>query len=75
MSASESTSFPSTSLPSGTSWDRILFASDEDGDLDLFVLDAGSDTRRITDNQFFDGEPMWSPDGQRWLVLPVGEWR
>jgi Tol biopolymer transport system component len=43
---------------------QVLFASDRDGDFDLFIANLdGSEAVPITDNGDFDGEPAFSPDG------------
>jgi len=45
---------------------QITFASDRDGNDDIYVMDAdGKNTRRLTNNPAFDGLPAGSPDGQR----------
>ena len=52
---------------------RIVFASDRDGNRDgnrgnyeIYVMDAdGNNQQRLTDNDFYDGGPSWSPDGKR----------
>ena len=46
--------------------ERLAFASDRDGDLEIFVLHLETgDLRQITDNEGFDGHPSWSPDSRR----------
>lgn len=49
---------------SGSGGGRIAFASDRDGNYELYAMNAdGSDARRLTFNPFQDREPAWSPDG------------
>lgn len=44
---------------------RILFVTDADGDDEIYVMEAnGTDRHRLTNNQFDDFSPVWSPDGQ-----------
>ena len=46
--------------------ERLAFASDRDGDLEIFVLHLETgDLRQITHNEGFDGHPSWSPDSRR----------
>ena len=47
----------------------IAFASDRDGDFELFVMDAdGSNLRQLTHaDDWDDTKPVWSPDGARIL--------
>ena len=52
---------------------RIVFASNRDGNRDgnrenyeIYVMDAdGGNQQRLTDNDFYDTQPSWSPDGKR----------
>ena len=52
---------------------RIVFASDRDGNRDgnrenyeIYVMNAdGNNQQRLTDNDFFDTGPSWSPDGKQ----------
>ena len=45
---------------------RIAFASDRDGDMEIFVMQAdGTKERRLTNNATFDAQPTFSPNGQR----------
>ena len=53
--------------------ERIVFVSDRDGNRDgnrenheIYVMDAdGNNQQRLTDNDFYDSSPSWSPDGER----------
>ena len=45
---------------------QIAFASDRDGNWEIYVMDAdGKNQRRLTTNRHDDWEPSWSPDGKR----------
>lgn len=45
---------------------RIAFASDRDGNYEIYTMQAnGSDQRRLTINDSQDLTPVWSPDGSR----------
>ena len=47
--------------PDGT---QIAFASDRDGNFEIYVMDAdGSNQTRLTNNDAWDVIPAWSPDG------------
>lgn len=51
-----------TLSPDGTA---VAFASDRDGDSEIFVAGAdGSGARALTDNDARDSYPDWSPDGR-----------
>ena len=51
---------------SETSAGSIAIQSDRDGDAEIFVLDRdGGAPLQLTDNDVFDGNPDWSPDGSR----------
>ena len=44
----------------------IVLESDRDGEPEIFVLDRdGGAPLQLTDNDVFDGNPDWSPDGSR----------
>ena len=44
----------------------IAFASDRDGDFDIYLMNAdGSGLQQLTRNDADDFEPTWSPDGQQ----------
>jgi len=48
----------------------IAYASDQDGDFDIWVMNAdGSDQRRLTDNNAMDHSPAWSPDGRQIVFM------
>ncbi|UCC75982.1 MAG: PD40 domain-containing protein [Anaerolineales bacterium] len=56
----------STSLPplSGSGGGRIAFATNRDGNYEIYVMNAdGTDQRRLTYNPYEDRDPVWSPDG------------
>ncbi|MDI7248097.1 MAG: DPP IV N-terminal domain-containing protein [Bacillota bacterium] len=45
---------------------RVAYASDEDGDWDIFVMNVdGSGEKKLTNNTASDGQPAWSPDGRK----------
>ena len=45
---------------------EIAFASDLDGDFEIWLVNAdGSSPRQLTDNAAMDISPAWSPDGSR----------
>jgi Tol biopolymer transport system component len=49
--------------PDGT---RIAFASNYDGDLDIYVMNGdGTSIRQLTKNSWADSYPSWSPDGTK----------
>ena len=44
----------------------IAYASDQDGDFEIWVMKAdGSDQHKLTDNNAMDMSPAWSPDGSQ----------
>ena len=48
----------------GTS--KIAFASDRDGDFDIYTMNAdGTGVTQITQSPGYDGRPTWSPDGTK----------
>jgi len=45
---------------------KIIFASDRDGNKEIYVMDAdGSNQTRLTTNSSLDVEPSWSPNGSK----------
>ncbi len=49
---------------------KIAFASDRDGNLEIYAMNAdGSDLVRLTNNEAADFLPVWSPDGSRIAFL------
>ena len=57
---------------------RLVYASDADGDMDLWVLDLDSlEKQRLTDDSQNQSMPVWSPDGRYVAYLSSGrmsEW-
>ena len=42
----------------------ILFTNDQDGDIEIFVMNAdGTNERQLTNDPHYDEKPSWSPDG------------
>ena len=59
------TAEPTPEPPSGLEG-RIVFASNRDGDFDIYAMDVdGSDLTLLTDNPADDRHPVWSPDGTK----------
>ncbi len=45
---------------------RLAFASNRDGDYEIYLIDVdGENLIQLTDNDAYDYDPDWSPDGQR----------
>jgi TolB protein len=45
---------------------KIVFTSDRDGNLEIYVMNAdGTDQIRLTNNSIVDDHAMWSPDGTK----------
>lgn len=45
---------------------KIVFTSSRDGTREIYVMkEDGSRVQRLTDNQFFEKSPVWSPDGKQ----------
>lgn len=48
---------------------RIAFATDRDGDYEIYSIGAdGTDLRRLTSSRGLDAHPAWSPDGE-WIAF------
>lgn len=48
---------------------RLAFASDRDGDWDLYVMTIETgEVKQVTNSPQYDAAPSWSPDGQ-WLAF------
>ena len=57
---------PGVSLPPPGGGDRLAFASNRDGDYEIYLLDIdGSNLRQLTSNAANDFDPAWSPDGRQ----------
>lgn len=53
-------------VPPSADRTQIVFASDRDGDMEIFVMDGdGSNVRQLTFNNATDDKPAWSKDGTR----------
>ena len=49
---------------------RIAFTSERDGNFEIYVMDAdGKKQRRLSNNDFPDKNPAWSPDGRRIIFV------
>ena len=45
---------------------RIAFHSDRDGDFEIYIMDSdGTALSKLTNNNYGDGSPDWSPDGSK----------
>ncbi len=50
----------------GSEDSKIAFHSDRDGDDEIFVMNAdGTGVTQLTDNDDWDGVPVWSPNGKQ----------
>ena len=63
---------------------RIAFASNRDGNSEIYVMNAdGTNQRRLTNHPKNDWSPSWSPDGKRIAFMsdrdghahPIHDWR
>ena len=49
---------------------QIAFSSERDGNFEIYMMDAdGKNQRRLTNNDFPDTNPSWSPDGKRIIFV------
>ena len=49
---------------------KIVFVSKRDGKNQIYIMDDnGKNVQRLTNNQFEDKEPVWSPDGTQKTLL------
>ena len=52
--------------PDNTSVSRIAFATNRDGNWEIYVMNAdGSDPHNVTNNPAIDSHPSWSPNGSK----------
>jgi Tol biopolymer transport system component len=47
---------------------EIAFASTKDGDSEIYIVDSDGKARQLTNNDYVDTEPDWSPNG-RFIVF------
>jgi Tol biopolymer transport system component len=63
---------PATADTWGLAWtpdNRIVFASDQTGNIEIWIMDAdGANSKALTNDRFFKGIPVVSPDG-RYIVF------
>lgn len=58
--------FVAVSLAQASSDGRILFISERDGNLEIYVMNGdGSEQTRLTNSRYDDVEPDWSPGGSK----------
>ncbi len=55
---------------------QMVFASDRDGDWEIYVRDRDGSVRQLTDNDYDDRNPVWSPDGKHigFEAIYDGDW-
>ena len=70
LSLGQATAFPGAN-------GRIAFASNRDGDLDIYTMTGGgADIQQLTNHAAAETQPAWSPDGQRLVFVRAGAiWR
>ncbi len=64
------------SQPTGPAWSpdgrNVAFAGYRDGRFDVFATDVSSgETRAVTNDDVFDGAPVYSPDGESMVMTSV----
>lgn len=66
---------PATAFPGANG--RIAFASDRDGDFDIYTMTgAGADVQQLTNDAASETQPAWAPNGQRLAFVRAGAiWR
>ena len=52
-------------LTVGCAQQQVVYASDRDGDFEIFVTNEEGSHTQLTDNGVFDGDPAWSADRKR----------
>ena len=63
---SEPTAAPMPELAEVFVKEQIVFASDRDGNSEIYTINTdGGRLTRLTDNDIYDGECTWSPDGSK----------
>ena len=66
LSPAEIQTIVCASSPAETPSSQLVFASNRDGDFDIYVMnDVGADVVQLTNHPGQDSDPAWSPDGQR----------
>jgi TolB protein len=64
------TAEPPTSEPPPGALGRIVFASDRDGNYEIYTMNPdGTDPVRLTENEAEDSQPIWSPDGSKIAII------
>ena len=55
---------------------QMVFASDRDGDWEIYVRDRDGSVRQLTNNDYDDRNPVWSPDGKHigFEAIYDGDW-
>jgi len=49
---------------------QIAFCSDRDGDFEIYTVDTeGGNLHKLTNNLSWDGDPEWSPSGEKIVFM------